>query len=560
MGRLDQVRLAVARMIAPRASAYDSGSQQRRARTWQPTTENINALLSGEVDTIRRRARDEIRKNPWAARGLSSWVANIVGTGIRPNPNTEDSDLKREIQAAWDEWCDEADADGCSPFYGLQALVARSFSEGGDCFVRLRVRRPEDGLSVPLQLQVLEAEMVDPTLNRLPTGQGFEVRAGIEFNVLGQRTVYHMFRAHPGERFGRLRGAGTTVPVPANQVIHVFPVLRPGQIRGVPGLATVLAMLHDIREVDDAHVMRAKIQNLYATFETIPSKDDGSVLDGASVEYDEDDAEIPTTTAAAGSHVLLPAGHDIKFGEPPTGSIDYEAFIRTKLRSVAAGAGVTYEQLSNDLSGVNFSSIRAGLIEMRREFELIQRNVLIFQFCRPVWRRWLETAVLSGRIDIPASALPALLRARWQPPGWEYVEPEKDIRTAVRKIRAGLSSRTLEAAKMGLDIELLDAEIAADNARAKALGLILDSDAGATSAAGVGQASGSVPSQLQELDDDAQREDDEDRQSQGSRKLVRKEIKRDDDGRIRAIVEEHEVLNVIERDTDGRISAIIEVA
>ncbi len=38
--------------------------------------------------------------------------------------------------------------------------------EGGECFVRLRNRKPEDGLCVPLQLQVLESEHLDNKSNK----------------------------------------------------------------------------------------------------------------------------------------------------------------------------------------------------------------------------------------------------------------------------------------------------------------------------------------------------------------------------------------------------------
>jgi hypothetical protein len=67
---------------------------------------------------------------------------------------------------------DEADADGLTDFYGLQAMAARAMFEAGECFIRFRSRRPEDGLqearrgaspdrepmSVPLQLQMLSSE------------------------------------------------------------------------------------------------------------------------------------------------------------------------------------------------------------------------------------------------------------------------------------------------------------------------------------------------------------------------------------------------------------------
>lgn len=320
--------------------------------------------------------------------------------------------------------------------------------------------------------------MLDHTKNESMANGGV-IRAGVEFDSVGRRVGHWLHRDHPGEAV-RFRSDATSVRVPSDQVVHVFHVTRAGQVRGVPGLATVLAMLHEIREVDDAHVQRFKIQNLYASFEEVPAADSESVLD-VETDPDVDEDDVPTTTAGPGSHVLTPPGHKVVFGKPPQGNTDYAAFMRTKLRAVAAGAGTTYEQISGDLSGVNFSSIRAGLIEFRREMEQIQVQVLVFQMCRPIWRRWLETAILSGRVKIPAeerSNVSKLLRPSWQPPGWEYVEPEKDIRAAVRRIRAGLSSRTIEAGKLGLDVEELDRQIKTDNQRAKDLGLVLDSDPG----------------------------------------------------------------------------------
>ncbi len=460
------------------ASGWDASSKATSQTHWRSTQQSLNALLSGELSTLRARSRDEFRRNSWAAAASETRVVSLVGNGIRPKPNTEDDVFRRRILEVWNEWIDVCDVDGTSSFYGLQALTARGSFEGGDGLIRFRPRRPSDGMAVPLQLQALEAEMLDHTKNQsLPNGG--VIKSGIEFDAIGRRVAYWLFRDHPGEMI-RFRVDTRSVRIRANQVVHVFHVLRAGQVRGVPGLSTVLAMLHEIREVDDAFVLKMKIQNLYSSFETVPTDDSLSVLEGIG-EVSEDEEDVPATTAAPGSHVLLPPGHDVTFGNPPRASTDYDAFIRTKLRSVAAGSGVTYEQISKDLSGVNFSSIRAGLIEFRRQMDQIQLNVLIFQLCRPIWRRFFEAAVLSGEIAVPDAErrrIGQLLRAQWQPPGWEYVEPEKDIRAAVRRIRAGLSSRTIEAAKRGLDVEELDRQIAADIKRATDLGLILDSDPG----------------------------------------------------------------------------------
>ncbi len=239
----------------------------------------------------------------------------------------------------------------------------------------------------------------------------------------------------------------------------------------------MLVKLYELDQYDDAEVVRKKIAAMFAAFVTKPASDSDPLGAGSQ---GEDDENIPLASLEPATVQELGPGEEIKFAEPADVGGSYEAFMRVQLQSVAIGLGITYEQLSGDLSKVNFSSIRAGLLEVRRRMEQIQRNAMVFQLCRRVWRWWLPATVLSGRVQVPAeerAKMSRLLRAQWQPPGWEYVEPEKDIKAAVRRIRAGLSSRSLEAAKLGLDVEELDRQIAADNERARELGLVFDSDA-----------------------------------------------------------------------------------
>jgi capsid protein len=55
------------------------------------------------------------------------------------------------------------------------------------------------------------------------------------------------------------------------------------------------------------------------------------------------------------------------------------------------------------------------------------------------------------------------------------VDPLKDARAEIEQIEAGLKSRTQALAERGYDAEQVDAEIAADKAREKSLGLIFGS-------------------------------------------------------------------------------------
>ncbi len=159
----------------------------------------------------------------------------------------------------------------------------------------------------------------------------------------------------------------------------------------------------------------------------------------------------------------------------------YAEFMRQQFRAVAAAMGVTYEQLTGDLTQVNYSSIRAGLLEFRRRCEAIQHGVIVHQLCRPVWRAWMAQAVLEGRLELPGFARDAARRrawlaCKWIPQGWQWVDPQKEFNAMLTAIRAGLLSRSEAVSSFGYDAEDVDREIAADNRRADALGLVFDSD------------------------------------------------------------------------------------
>jgi lambda family phage portal protein len=450
------------------ASDYEAAASTRRTTGWTASTSDINTLVFRSADTLRSRSRDMVRRNPWAANALDAFVANAVGAGIKPQSTHPDAQIKERLQDLWLRWTDEADAAGLTDFYGLQALACRSVMEAGECLIRLRPRLPKDGLTVPLQVQLLEAEHL-PASETRRLENGNYIRAGIEFDKLGRRVAYHLYREHPGDTSHPLASA-ELVRVPANSVLHLFRPLRPGQLRGQPWLTQVLMKLYELDQYDDAELVRKKTAAMFAGFVTKNAPEDQLVGESAP---------DGTGTALAGLEpgtlqVLLP-GEDIKFSTPADVGASYETFMRVQLRSIAAGMGITYEQLTGDLTGVNYSSIRAGLLEFRRRCEQFQHQVIVFQMCQPIWRRWIDAALLAGVLRASADDQ-ALYDVKWIPPGFAWVDPLKDIKAQIMAVRAGFKSRAEVVSEQGYDAEAIDREIATDNARADQLGLEYDSD------------------------------------------------------------------------------------
>jgi lambda family phage portal protein len=432
-----------------------------------PAAYHINTLVACSGTTVNARARYLVRNNGYAAAAVESFAGNAVGTGIKPASRVKDAALKETIQEAWLRWTDEADAEGLADFYGLLRRAARELFIAGEVFIRFRPRRTSDGLSVPLQLQLLPSEQLSSTLSQ-PVGNGNVIRQGIEFDLIGQRVAYWFWRNHPGDITERTFSGGIPVRVPASEVLHIFDPVEGGQVRGLSKLAPAIVKLWLLDVYDDAELDRKKVAALFAGFVTRPDADGAMMGEGAPDALGATVAGLQPGTM----QVLLP-GEDVKFSSPADVGGNYEAFQYRTLLAVCAALGVPYQNVAGDMTKVNYSSSRTALLEFRRRIEAIQHSVLVFQLCRPVWKRWVDTAVLAGTLDLPGYARDPsrYYGVRWTPPKWDWVDPLKDIKAEQEAVASGFKARSDVHEAMGYDPEEVDARIAADRAREKKLGL-----------------------------------------------------------------------------------------
>jgi len=167
------------------ARRYEAASLSPRMKNWYTPQSDATTAINDPV-LIRERARSLVRDNPWAAKGLSSIVSNSIGFGIRCQLHSKSKTRMAQAQKLWEQWAETTacDADGIGDFYHLQALVMRSMVEAGEVLIRLRPRRPEDRLPVPIQLQVIESDMIADTreLDRLlPNGN--TILRGIDLRI-----------------------------------------------------------------------------------------------------------------------------------------------------------------------------------------------------------------------------------------------------------------------------------------------------------------------------------------------------------------------------------------
>ena len=430
---------------------------------WNPPLENINALVASGGPRLLARSRELVVTNGYAANACEAFAANLVGDGIKPSSLIGDAGLRDQVQRLWLAWTDEADADGLTDFYGLQAMVAREMFVAGECFVRLRPRRAEDGLLVPLQLQLLQSEML-PFEKTDTAANGNRIRCGIEFDLIGRRVAYHFRRRHPGDSTDqgarssrrqcacRRRTCCTSIAPSTRARSGGCRISRPPWCVCSSWTSTTTP------ELD-----RKKTAAMFAGFITKTAPEEPMM---GEAEADLDGAAIASLEPGT-MQVLLP-GEDVKFSSPADVGGGYEAFQYRTLLAVSASLGLPYHLVTGDVRQANYSSLRAELVEFRRRIGQLQHGVIVHQLCRAVWRRWLETAVLSGALDAdPATARPV----QWIPPRWDWVDPLKDIQAQVLAMEAGITSRRKVVEATGYDIEEVDRENASDAARATGLGL-----------------------------------------------------------------------------------------
>jgi lambda family phage portal protein len=452
---LRRVRARAALGVITQSRAYDAARIDRRTSGWKATSTSANAEIGPAFRISRDRSRDLVRNNPYATKALNALVSKSVGTGIRAR-------MDKGAKKVWENWVKSCDFDGHFDLYGIQMLAARAAFESGEVLIR-RIRKTSG--DVPLQLQVLEPDYLDPTRYG-PQANGNYAIAGVEINLQGQVVAYWLYDQHPGENVLLPRSLWSH-RVDASEVIHFYEKRRPGQLRGMPRLASSIIKLRDLDEYEEAELVRKKIEACFVAF--VHGGNPNTPLGEASTDTSVTPAKR-NETLSPGIIEYLGQNEEVSFGSPSSSS-GYGDYTKTQLHAIAAGAGVTYELLTGDLSQVNFSSIRAGQNDFRDMIDQWRWIDFIPVVCNRIEAWFMDAAWTAGSIRTRNYT------ALWTAPKWPYVDPLKDIQAMKEEIRGGLSSLSEKIRQNGDDPQEVFAEKASELKELKALNVVVDSDA-----------------------------------------------------------------------------------
>ena len=336
----------------------------------------------------------------------------------------------------------------CTPngklsFLDCQKLFIESLARDGEVLIRhIKSSNSEFGY----QIQFLEADHLDEQLNSTAKN-GNQIKMGVELNGFGKPVAYHLFRKHPYDN--QYNADKRHIRVDASEIIHAYLPNRAEQTRGVSFIAPVMANMKQYSAYMEAEIVSARISASKMGFYITPS---GTEYVG---DLPPEEEFAPVQNASAGTFEQLPSGFDFKAFDPQHPTTAFDSFTKTVMRSVASGLNISYHALTNDLTSVNYSSIRQGALEDRSMFQMYQQFA-IDHFIEPVFRNWLEMAISKGSINLPIAKYDKFANSvNYIPRSFSWIDPLKEMQSHILGLQNGTVTYADISSAYGRDPEEL---------------------------------------------------------------------------------------------------------
>jgi lambda family phage portal protein len=473
----------MASVLAPLPSPYGAADQlSQELASWLPRLGSANSDYLWGRNTIVARTRDLVRNSGWASGAVTRHLDNIIGSGFRLSSKpdyqalgqTDDwaHEFAGEIEAGWRQFAEDpdnwADATRHNSVNGLFGIAFRTRFVDGDAFAAALWLDSKPGGKYATTIQLIDPDRV---CNPYGAADSPTLRSGIEIDEYGAPVAYNVRLAHPADwpmasKAFRWERVARETPWGRRQMLHTFEMERPDQIRGVSPLAPILERLKMLDKYDKVELQAAVLNAIFAAF--IESPFDHEMLDAALSseshclgQYQEMRSEYHKKRGITLNGVAIPKlfpGERFGMQAAARPAAQFGSFEEACLRNIAAGVGLSYEQLSQDWSKTNYSSARAALLEVWRGFGRTRAR-FAEQFATPVFALWLEEAINRGDINLPKGApdfyeaKAAYCRLKWIGPARGWVDPTKEAQAAQMRMDIGISTLEDECSEQGKDWE-----------------------------------------------------------------------------------------------------------
>ena len=450
------------------AGAYNGASKKRRTiKEFSPKVGDADADTLDDLPSLRVRSRALLRNTPIASGAIKTNQVHVIGSGLKLQSridagvvgmNEDQADTwQQNTEREFNSWAESLDCDinRGKNFYDYQNLVFRSILESGDCFV-LPLFKEISTLNYGLRLQTIEADRVENPNNKR---NSTTLAGGIQKDKNGTPKKYWIRTQHPGAESTPIERKWDSISAftgnGRRKLIHVYEQLRPGQSRGVPYLAPVIEMLHQLGKYTDAELQSAVISSYFTVFVKTP---EGGANFSTFLPSDEGgETADEDYTMGSGAIVGLAEGEEISTANPGRPNATFGPFVESILRQIGACLGLPFELLIQHFTK-SYSAARTAMLNAWKVF-LTRRSFMVDHFCNLVYELWMEEAVLRERVIAPGFLTDPLLRKAflgnlWIGPAAGQIDPTKETAAAQARVDGFFSNIAKESAEMGIDYDM----------------------------------------------------------------------------------------------------------
>lgn len=431
------------RQLIDTRSHYDAAASGRLQSQW--TVHNEPAEFENEFDRniIRARARDLERNSDIENAALRSYRRNIPGAGIHLRPLPPTQKQTKQLSELWQKWikaknCDVTGTQSLPEMFRM--LIQRKIVDGGILVIK---RYTKYGI-IPFQLQCLEVDALDNS-QMVPHTEGNRVIGGVEVNSFGRPEGYWIKQVQP-DGFG----VAPSIYLEAKDVIYYFTKHRPTQVREISDMAPTITRVKDVDEYMNAETVKEKIAASLAVF--IKKTNPATGTYGRNGNTSGPQVMYQGKRIVPGMIMEMNPGDEAQFLEPKSTGTDATSFVKLNQRMISAGQGLSYEAMTRDMSGTNYSSARQGLIEDDLTYDE-EREGFIKAFLDEVYETFVISAWLSGKFDAPDfwENKDKYFEHQWVMNPKRWIDPSKESSATKTALQTGQKTFQQVCAENGRD-------------------------------------------------------------------------------------------------------------
>lgn len=453
--------------------AYAVAVTDRLTADWGVSATSANAEIQQSAPNVRSRNRQLERDNDYFRRGLRLLENNVIGhRGVKLQMKVRDlvgadehgqpkyrSDglANAMIEEAWLKYLKPENCTVMRNLSGvdLQRLMVRRLAPDGGLLLRKHRGFAND---FRYAVEPLEIDRIDFNYTTVSPVNGNDVIFGMELDAFNAVVAYWILTRHPGDIFLAQRGAKQfRERVPARDIFFIpAGIERAGQSYPMPIWCSVAARLNQLGRYEEAIQVASRMAACKGGFvkETSPPNTEFQTKPTDSQGNLVEEVE-------PGMIQTLELNQDFVAYDPKFPMNESSPYIKDQIRGASSGMNLSSHAIGNDLSDVNYSSIRAGALEDREEFKTLQTRIIEYGL-QPWFEDWLPYAMMSGQIRLPLAKLAKFNAASWCPRRWDWVNPQDDVKAAKEAVAARFKSRQDVIEEGGGDMEEVDAQFEAD--------------------------------------------------------------------------------------------------